>query len=137
MPLMTQMNGPSAGTGVQMKGCALQRGLEHSIAPEQILPEQFHEVWCSTKTNTPERELAVSVLCQAALDLSKCRNAVKGRKRRLYREAYQWVLSDDRNWPFSFVNLCDMLSLSPPYLRRQLLRNARPDLMTIHLGHAA
>jgi len=111
------------------------RLFEHAIAPEQILPEQFYEVWCCTKTTTPERELAVSVLCQAALDLAKCRNAPKGRKRRLYREAYQWVLSDDRSWPFSFVNLCDLLNLSPPYLRRQLLLNARPD--ALRLGQAA
>jgi hypothetical protein len=113
------------------------RVIEQALAPEQVLPAQFYEVWCCTKPTTPERELAVSVLFQAAMDLVKCRNAAKGRKRRLYREAYQWVLSDDRSWPFSFVNLCDMLNFSPPYLRRQLLRNARSDWRSLQIGAAA
>jgi len=34
---------------------------------------------------------------------------------------YQWVASDCRQWPFSFVNICEILDLSPQALRAQLL----------------
>ena len=36
-------------------------------------------------------------------------------------EAYKWVASGDRSWPYSFVNLCEALKLSPEYLRAGML----------------
>ncbi len=95
---------------------------EDLLTPEQILPVQFQELWHKSRTLTPERVLATAVLWQAAMDLQKFRYAPRRKKQRLYREAYQWVASNDRSWPYSFVNLCDMLSVSVQYLRRELLR---------------
>jgi hypothetical protein len=43
----------------------------------------------------------------------------------LYREAYQWVVSDDRSWPYSFLNICDLLGLCAGALRAELLRSER------------
>lgn len=94
---------------------------EDLLTPEQILPVQFQDLWHRSRTLTPERLLAVAVLWQAAMDLQKFRYAPRRKKQRLYREAYQWVASDDRAWPYSFVNLCDMLSVSTQCLRRELL----------------
>ena len=94
---------------------------EELLTPEQILPGQFQDLWHHSMKLTPERLLAVAVLWQAAMDLKKFRYAPRRRKQRLYREAYQWVASNDRDWPYSFVNLCDMLSVSAQYLRRELL----------------
>lgn len=99
---------------------------QHAISPDQVMPVQFHEVWQHGRNQSPERELAVSVLAQAALDIEKCRGAQHGRKRRIYREAYNWVASDDRSWPYSFLNLCDTLSLSPAFLRARLLSESPP-----------
>jgi 3-hydroxybutyryl-CoA dehydrogenase len=31
------------------------------------------------------------------------------------------LTSDDREWPYSFINLCDILRLSPDAVREQLL----------------
>ncbi len=94
---------------------------EDLLTPEQVLPAQFYDPWHHSKTLGPERMLAVAVLWQAAMDLQKFRYAPRRKKQRLYREAYQWVASDERGWAYSFVNLCDMLSVSPQYLRRELL----------------
>ncbi len=38
------------------------------------------------------------------------------------RRAAEWVRSDDRHWPFSFVNLCETLGLDPERLRTGLAR---------------
>lgn len=97
--------------------------LEDSLAPEQVLPSQFYSVWRNTKHMTPERELASAVLCQAALDLSAFRNSSNQRKRQLYWKAYHWVSADDRNWPYSFTNLCDTLGIHVENMRRRLLSN--------------
>ncbi len=35
------------------------------------------------------------------------------KKMKLKREAKQWFLSDQPDWPFSFVNLCETLGLEP------------------------
>ena len=42
------------------------------------------------------------------------------RASRLFREVNDWFSSDDRQWLFSFVNVCDILSLEPTYIRTGL-----------------
>lgn len=68
-----------------------------------------------------EEILAAAVLRLAFEDLEKHRNATEVRRRRAFREAYVWVVSNERRWPFSFLNVCDMLDLSPDALRAKML----------------
>ena len=119
MPRMGRAEDKTINTGRAAASLLLQ-----TVSPDQVLPVQFHEVWQHGCNRTPERELAVSVLAQAAMDIEKCRDLQHGRKRRIYREAYNWVASDDRSWPYSFLNLCDTLSLSPAFLRARLLNES-------------
>ncbi|MEB2285375.1 MAG: hypothetical protein B6D46_00900 [Polyangiaceae bacterium UTPRO1] len=72
-----------------------------------------------------ERVLAAAVLHLAFEDLEKHRDAREVRRRRVFRDARTWVESDERRWPFSFLNVCDLLDLSPEALRAKLraLRN--------------
>ena len=37
------------------------------------------------------------------------------------RDAEEWMLSPDRSWPFSFLNLCEALELAPDELRREVI----------------
>jgi hypothetical protein len=41
---------------------------------------------------------------------------------RLFREAENWILDNDREWLFSFINICQTLAIDPQYLRKGLLR---------------
>ena len=41
---------------------------------------------------------------------------------RLFRETENWILDNDREWLFSFINICDALTIDPQYLRKGLLR---------------
>jgi hypothetical protein len=91
------------------------------LKPEATMPVQFQEMWHGGKPVTPERALVVVVLWQAASDLEKFRFARSRKQQRLYMEAYKWVASDDHSWPYSFVNLCETLKLSPEYLRAGML----------------
>jgi len=96
------------------------------LVPEAALPAQFHDIWHKSRAITPERALALAVLWEAVIDLGKYRFAQRRRQQRLYWEAYEWVGSDDRSWPFSFANLCDALNLTVEPVRKQLLAEMAP-----------
>ena len=72
----------------------------------------------------PERKLAVAVFSQAANDLWKFRHARRGAGYSLYADARNWIASNDRLWPYSFLNLCDVLHLTADVIRAELLGNA-------------
>jgi len=103
---------------------------EESLQPEAMLPVQFNTIWHGGRPITPERALVITMLWQAAHDLQKNRFAKRRRQQRLYIDAYKWVASEDRSWPYSFVNLCEAINVSPAYLCEELLnvsvRRRRP-----------
>ena len=97
-------------------------GFAEDHLPHTILhPAQFRDIW-NGEGHSPERELASAVLEAAAADLRNYRYARRRRRQRLYWQAYDWVASDNREWPFTFVNICEFLQLSPVALREQLLQ---------------
>jgi hypothetical protein len=73
---------------------------------------------------TSQKELASGILKQAAQDLRRFHGAAGAVERELYHDAYRWVLSDDCSWPFSFLNVCQLLKLAPEILRQDLLDDA-------------
>jgi hypothetical protein len=94
--------------------------------------ERQYDVWgeeapdmeAEGREPNPEAVLAAAVLKLAFEDLQKHRGATDTRRRRAFREAYVWVKSNERRWPFSFLNVCDMLDISPAALRSKLLASA-------------
>jgi hypothetical protein len=68
-----------------------------------------------------QRELAAGVLKQTAQDLRRFRSATSNIERKLYLDAYRWVMSDDDSWPFSFPNVCRLLNRIPEDLRHELI----------------
>jgi hypothetical protein len=73
---------------------------------------------------TNQKDLATGVLKQAAQDLRRFHGATSAIERELYLDAYRWVISDDCSWPFSFLNVCQLLNLAPESLRQELLTDA-------------
>jgi hypothetical protein len=92
-----------------------------------MLPSQFADSWSGSRAVSPGRELALAVLGQALEELVHFRFARRCRDQRLYWEAYQWVASDDRSWPFSFVNLCEAMCLEVAVIRARVLDPAWPS----------
>jgi hypothetical protein len=70
--------------------------------------------------------LAKGVLAQAQEDLGRFRGASDRVGREMYRDAYSWVASNDFAWPYSFLNVCEALGLSPEVQRTELLADAPP-----------
>jgi len=73
---------------------------------------------------TPEKGLAAGVLKQAAHDLRRFHAATKGVKRELYLDAYSWITGNDFSWPYSFVNVCKLLDVSPEVIRMEIFADA-------------
>ena len=72
-------------------------------------------------SETNHRELAAGTLKQATRDLRRFHGATTAVERELYHDAYSWVMSDDCGWPFSFLNVCQLLNRVPDDLREELL----------------
>ena len=70
---------------------------------------------------TSRKDLADGILKQAALDLRRFHGATSGLEREFYLDAYRWVTSDDSSWPFSFLNVCQVLNLAPEIVREEVL----------------
>src|ERR1700726_2271660 len=81
-------------------------------------------------SKTGQKELAAGVLKQAAQDLRRFNSATSAVERELYLDAYSWVISDDSSWPFSFLNVCQLLNLAPESLRQELLTDASLGLFS-------
>ncbi len=70
---------------------------------------------------TSRKDLAAGILKQAALDLRRFHDASSAVEREFYLDAHRWVTSDDYSWPFSFLNVCQTLNLSPETVREEVL----------------
>jgi hypothetical protein len=74
--------------------------------------------------------LASGILKQAAEDLRRFHGATSAVERELYHDAYRWVAANDCSWPFSFLNVCELLNLTPESLRQELLTDASLGLFS-------
>ena len=70
---------------------------------------------------TSRKDLAAGILKQAGLDLRRFHGGTSEIEREFYLDAYRWVISDDCSWPFSFLNVCQLLALIPETVREEVL----------------
>ena len=68
-----------------------------------------------------QRELAAGMLKQAAQDLRRFRSRTSAVERELYLDAYRWLTADECSWPFSFLNVCELLNLASEDIRHELI----------------
>jgi len=96
---------------------------ELAFIDETLLPEQFlTPAYESRRVWTGERRLLLGVLEEAVHSFFQYRSARTSRGKQLFREAQEWLWSNDRRWLYSFENICAHLQLDLDYLRRGLQR---------------
>ena len=86
--------------------------VEDWLACGEILAAQMP----SPSSWTAEKRLAGAVLASALVEV-RDRHSEVGYARRV-REDLQWIRSDDTDWPYAFVPLCELFGLEPAYVRR-------------------
>lgn len=88
--------------------------------PDVLLPAQFFAAMRKRVPREPEYRLIIAVLQDAIECYQKHLFARDHKARQLHEDAREWIESDDRSWPYSFVSICEVLNLSPEYIRRGL-----------------
>ena len=109
------------------------RGLRSSDAPDSdkalavfqpdvLIREQFFSTYVRKFPLEPEKILMLAVLQNAVTCFQENFAARERRKRQLFLETHEWIVSEDRIYPYSFENICDALGFAPSYMRRGLMK---------------
>lgn len=86
--------------------------LPRLFVPQVVLPVQWAR---RSGPGLGERRLMVAVLLDAVAVYNKCR--ARGVVNRRFREVDRWFRSRDKEWPFSFERICEVLSLDAALIR--------------------
>ena len=84
---------------------------------DTILPSQH---FGPLHKQVPERRLMIAVLQDAIECVEKYRFATGAEGRRLFREAKEWLLAGEIDWPYSFESICGVLDLDSNAVRQHL-----------------
>ena len=86
--------------------------IEHLMMTGEMVAAQLP----SASRWSPERKLAGTVLASTLIEVrDRYRDP---RYRRQVAEDLEWILSDDLEWPYSFIPLCHLFGLEPEYVRQ-------------------
>lgn len=88
--------------------------------PDALLPAQFYAAFRGGSGVRGEKRLMLAVLEDALDCFQKYALSRDGHGQVLFDEAHAWIISGDRNWFFSYENICETLEINPEYLRRGL-----------------
>ena len=86
--------------------------LPRLFVPQVVLPAQWAR---RSRAGLGERRLMVAVLLDAVAVYTKCRT--RGVVNRRFREVDKWFRSHDREWPFAFERICEVLSMDAEMIR--------------------
>jgi len=86
-----------------------------------ILPAQMSVGARWNGDTSGPRALMLAVLEDALQCIERGRRCRRFHARRLAAEAEAWLRSDRRDWPFSFLNVCDVLGFDAGAIRRRLV----------------
>jgi hypothetical protein len=93
----------------------------HLFQPDTMLPSQYFAAALRRRgALKPERRLIIAILQDAIECYQKNLFAREGKARQLYADAEEWINSEDRTHYFSYENLCEILDMSPEFMRRGL-----------------
>jgi hypothetical protein len=102
-------------------------GYSSLFQPDVVLPAQF----ASRRGNRAdgERHLVLAILEDAVNCFRDHLLAKRESDRRLFREAEEWIMADDQRFPFSFLEICQILGIDPEYVRGGLKRWRQAQLL--------
>jgi hypothetical protein len=98
----------------------LDERLPSLFEPDTLLPVQYFEAMRRKHLLEGEKRLILSVLEDGIECFMKYVDAPTSKGQKLFRDAEEWINLRDKQWIFSFDNVCDMLDIHPDYMRRGL-----------------
>jgi hypothetical protein len=126
-------------------GLTADEKLASLFQPDTLLSAQYFDNLRRRALVEPEKRLVLAILEDAINCFQDNLFARTSKKKKLFREAEEWIVEDSGDWIFSFDNVCEILGFNPEYLRQGLLRwkekkLAKPSLESwrdVSLAHRA
>ena len=103
-------------------GLTSEEKIASLFQPDTLLSDQYFENLRRKTFFEPEKRLMLAVLEDAIRYYQDNWFSRNSKRKRIFDETEEWILTPDSDWVFSFVHVCETLGLSPAYLRRGLLR---------------
>jgi hypothetical protein len=94
--------------------------LQDLLAADTVLPEQFWNLDHGSMHLSGEHGLMWAVLADGIDCYRRNAHAASTQQCLEFRDAEEWIFRTDWDWPFSFVNLCEMFGFDPAGVRRAL-----------------
>jgi hypothetical protein len=95
--------------------------LNDLFEPDVLLPIQYFAALKRKRFSSGEHRLLIAIMQDAVECFQKHIHARDSKRRQLYLDAESWIASEDYSGTFSFNNVCDLLGMSPEYLRQGLI----------------
>ena len=115
-----------------MGGLSIEEKVGSLFQPDVLLPSQYFETIKRNAYLEPEKRLILAVLEETVTDFQKYIYARDSKGRQKFNEAEKYILGRSVDWLFSFENVCEVLELSPSYLRDGLMRWKESKLKESH-----
>jgi hypothetical protein len=96
------------------------------VRPQSLSCAQYFDALRRRIFLEPEKRLMLAILEDAVQCFQNNGFAQSVRGRRIFHEARKWIVDADRDWIFSFENVCEALALNPAYVRAGLCRMVIP-----------
>lgn len=103
-------------------GIPIHENVTSLFQADTLLSVQYYEAVRRRTHMEPEKRLMLAVLEDAVWCFQRYIFARDRKGRTLHHEAEQWLLDGSSDWPFCFETICEVLGLSPGYVRCGLLR---------------
>jgi hypothetical protein len=108
--------------GSERGGLTSEEKIASLFQPDTLLSDQYFENLRRKTFFEPEKRLMLAVLEDAIRYYQDNWFSRNSKRKRIFDETEEWILTPDSDWVFSFDHVCETLGLSPAYLRRGLLR---------------
>jgi len=103
-------------------GLTSEEKIASLFQPDTLLSDQYFENLRRKTYFEPEKRLMLAVLEDAIRYYQDNLFSRNGKRKRIFNETEEWIVTQDGDGVFSFDHVCETLGLSPAYLRRGLLR---------------
>ena len=90
--------------------------------PDTLLSAQYFDTLRRQTLLEPEKRLMLAILDDAINCYQDNLFSQRGKNKRLFDEAEEWIVTAGGEWIFSFDHVCESLGFNPEYVRRGLLQ---------------
>ena len=90
------------------------------VTDDTLVGRQYLDTIRRSEHPEPENALLAAILEDAVQEYRKYGQADDPKSKTRFNEVEEWFNRRDKEWIFSFDNVCELLGLDPEYIRRRL-----------------